>query len=81
MNMNTIGIAIMVFGGLLWFFGGIVLWKQHLRRIGQVPFFMALLHVSIKDFNSAEKRKLFWLFITTLLLCFIGSNIANGVFG
>lgn len=79
--MHTIGIAIMVFSGFFWLFGGIVLWRRHLRRLGREPFALALFHWSIKDFNAEEKRKLFWLFMAALLLGFIGSGFANGVFG
>jgi len=78
--MRIFGYFTIAFAGLLWLFGGNSLLNQHLRRLGREPLLFDFSQRFSAEFNPEEKRKRRWLFLFVLILCLVGSTLANGNF-
>lgn len=80
--MRGIGFIFFALAAVLWMGGGRSVVNQHRRRTGtQENFPFRVSPFPWREFNAAEKRKLLFCYLGALLLGFIGSAFANGVFG
>lgn len=79
--MQLIGYIFFALAAIVWMIGGQAVIAQHRRRTGTTenfPFRAAPL--PRRSFNRAERRRLLYCYLGALLLGFIGSTFANGVF-
>ena len=78
--MHSLGLAVMMCGGLIWVLGAKTVRKAHFRRMGREPLISDLSLLWLTKLNAHEKRRLFFFMLAAVALGLLGSGMANGVF-
>ena len=79
--MRSLGIALLVASGLGWMIGGnAIIGPRRLRR-GEKPLLFDLRPLPrLSDLSSLQKRKLFWLLVSVMVIGGLGLAMVQGVF-
>jgi hypothetical protein len=72
--MQFLGVAVLIFAGLIWILGGRAIMRAGVRRPKSQSLISMLRSdpISFKDFTQSQKRRLVWLLFATALLGLLG---------